>query len=80
MYPHQNFFHTVPLIMLKSAGGKKTFTEKIQQTGPGFYVHIAVNSKSERKVGSLPLLGHDPATFGRPARLSDHSARSHPNQ
>jgi hypothetical protein len=35
---------------------------------------LAVNSKSEWKVGSLPPLGLEPATFGTQAHLSDRSA------
>jgi hypothetical protein len=37
---------------------------------------LAVNSKSERKVNSLPLLGFEPVIFGMLAHLSDHSAKS----
>jgi hypothetical protein len=39
---------------------------------------LAVNSKSERKVNSLPLLGFELVIFGMLAHLSDHSAKSHP--
>jgi hypothetical protein len=39
---------------------------------------LTVNSKSERKVNSLPLLGFEPVIFGMLAHLSDHSAKSHP--
>jgi hypothetical protein len=35
---------------------------------------LAVNSKSERKVASLPTLGFEPATFGTQTHLSDRSA------
>jgi hypothetical protein len=39
---------------------------------------LAVNSKSEQKVDSLPLLGLKPATLDPQAHLSDRSANSHP--
>jgi hypothetical protein len=39
---------------------------------------LAVNSKSERKVGLLPQQGLEPATIGTLAHLDDHSAKSHP--
>jgi hypothetical protein len=39
---------------------------------------LAVNSKSERKIISLPPLEFEPVIFGMPAHLSDHSAKSHP--
>jgi hypothetical protein len=39
---------------------------------------LAVNSKSERKISSLPLLGFEPVVSGMLAHLSDHSAKSHP--
>jgi hypothetical protein len=39
---------------------------------------LAVNSKSERKVYSLPPLGFEPVIFGMLAHLSDHSAKSYP--
>jgi hypothetical protein len=39
---------------------------------------LAVNSKSERKVNSMPLLGLKLVIFGMLAHLSDHSAKSHP--
>jgi hypothetical protein len=42
------------------------------------YLLQSMNSKSERKVALLPLLGLEPATFGMLAHLSDHSAKSHP--
>jgi hypothetical protein len=38
---------------------------------------LSVNSKSERKVSSLPPLGFEPVIFGMLAHLSDHSAKSH---
>jgi hypothetical protein len=41
---------------------------------------LAVNSKSERKVNSLPPLGFEPVIFGMLAHLSDHSAKSHPQK
>jgi hypothetical protein len=45
----------------------------------GAYVlPLTVNSKSERKIDSLPLLGFKPATTGTQAHLSDHLAKSHP--
>jgi hypothetical protein len=40
-------------------------------------LYLAVNSKSERKVDSLPLRGLQRATFGTQAHLSDRSAKSH---
>jgi hypothetical protein len=40
---------------------------------------LAVNSKSQPKVDSLPPLGLDSATFGILAHLSDCSAKSHPD-
>jgi hypothetical protein len=39
---------------------------------------LAVNSKSERKVNSLPPLGFELVIFGMLAHLSNHSAKSHP--
>jgi hypothetical protein len=42
------------------------------------HVPLAINSKSEQIVDSLPPLGFEPATFGMLAHLSDHSAKSHP--
>jgi hypothetical protein len=39
-------------------------------------VENSVN-KLELKVHSLPLVGLDPATFGTPMYLSDHTAKSH---
>jgi hypothetical protein len=39
---------------------------------------LAVNSKSERKVNSLPPLGFGLVIFGMLAHLSNHSAKSHP--
>jgi hypothetical protein len=39
---------------------------------------LAVKSKSERKVDSLPLLGFEPVTFRMIAHFSDHSAKPHP--
>jgi hypothetical protein len=39
---------------------------------------LTVNSKSERKVNSLPLLEFEPVIFGMLAHLSNHSAKSHP--
>jgi hypothetical protein len=39
---------------------------------------LAVNSKSERKVNSLPPLGCEPVIFGMLAHLSNQSAKSHP--
>jgi hypothetical protein len=39
---------------------------------------LAVNSKSERKVNSLPPLEFEPVIFRMLAHLSDHSAKSHP--
>jgi hypothetical protein len=41
---------------------------------------LAVNSKSERKVDSLPPLGFEPVTFGTLAHFSDRSAKSHPDK
>jgi hypothetical protein len=38
---------------------------------------LAVYSKSERKVNSLPPLEFEPATFGMLAHLSVHSVKSH---
>jgi hypothetical protein len=38
---------------------------------------LAVNSKSEQKVNSLPPLGFEPVIFGMLAHLSDHLAKSH---
>jgi hypothetical protein len=38
---------------------------------------LAVNSKSERKVDSLPPLGLEPVTLGTVAHLSNRSAQSH---
>jgi hypothetical protein len=38
---------------------------------------LAVNSKSERKVNSLPQLGFQPVIFRMLAHLSDHSAKAH---
>jgi hypothetical protein len=40
---------------------------------------LAVNSKSERKVNSLPLLVFKPVIFGMLAHLSSHLAKSHPH-
>jgi hypothetical protein len=40
---------------------------------------LAVNSKSERKVDSLPLLGFKPVIFGMLVHFSDHSAKSTPD-
>jgi hypothetical protein len=45
---------------------------------PHVLVPLAVNSKSERKVTSLPPLGFKPVIFGMLAHLSDRSAKSHP--
>jgi hypothetical protein len=39
---------------------------------------LAVNSKSEQKVKSLPPLGFESAIFGMLAHLSNHSAKSYP--
>jgi hypothetical protein len=39
---------------------------------------LAVNSKSERKINSLPPLGFEPVIFGMLAHLSNHSTKSHP--
>jgi hypothetical protein len=39
---------------------------------------LAVNSKSEQKVNSLPPLRFEPVIFGMLAHLSTHSAKSHP--
>jgi hypothetical protein len=39
---------------------------------------LAVNSKSEQKENSLPLLRFEPVTFRMLSHLSDHSAKSHP--
>jgi hypothetical protein len=39
---------------------------------------LAVNSKSERYVNSLPLLEFEPAIFRMLVHLSDRSAKSHP--
>jgi hypothetical protein len=39
---------------------------------------LAVNSKSEQKVNSVPPLGFELVIFGMLAHLSDHSAKSHP--
>jgi hypothetical protein len=41
---------------------------------------LAVNSKSEQKVNSLPPLGFEPEIFGMLALLSDHSAKFHPDK
>jgi hypothetical protein len=38
---------------------------------------LAVNSKSERKVNSLPPLGFEPVIFGMLAHHFNHSAKSH---
>jgi hypothetical protein len=38
---------------------------------------LAVNSKSERKVNSLPPLGFELVIFGMLAHLSNHSAKSY---
>jgi hypothetical protein len=38
---------------------------------------LAVNSKSERKFNSLPLLGFEPVIFGMLAHLSDRLAKPH---
>jgi hypothetical protein len=38
---------------------------------------LIVNTKSERKVDSLPPLGLEPVIFSTPAHLSDRSAKSH---
>jgi hypothetical protein len=40
---------------------------------------LAVNSKSEQKVNSLPPLRFEPVIFGMLEHLSNHSAKSHPN-
>jgi hypothetical protein len=40
---------------------------------------LAVNSKSERKVNSLPSLGFEPVIFGMLAHLSDNFSQSHLN-
>jgi hypothetical protein len=40
---------------------------------------LAVNSKSERKVNSLPLLGFELVIIGMLAHLSNHSTKSHPH-
>jgi hypothetical protein len=40
---------------------------------------LAVNSKSEQRVDSLPPLRFEPAIIGMLAHLSDRSAKSHPN-
>jgi hypothetical protein len=45
--------------------------------GAHILLPLAVNSKSERKVDSLPRLGLEPLTFGTLAHLSDRSAKSH---
>jgi hypothetical protein len=54
-------------------------TRVTQQTGNhnGAYVllPLAVNSKSERKVNSLPQLGLEPATFSMLQHLSDCSGK-----
>jgi hypothetical protein len=42
--------------------------------GAHILLHLAVNSKSELKVDSLPPLGLDLVTFGTLEHLSDHSA------
>jgi hypothetical protein len=39
---------------------------------------LAVNSKSERKVNSLPPLGFELVIIGMLAHLSNHSTKSHP--
>jgi hypothetical protein len=39
--------------------------------------HLAVNSKSERKVNSLPSLGLELAIIGMLVHLSNHSTKSH---
>jgi hypothetical protein len=39
---------------------------------------LAFNSKSERKVNSLPLLGFEPVILGMLTHLSNHSSKSHP--
>jgi hypothetical protein len=41
---------------------------------------LAVNSKSELKVNSLPPLGFELVIFGMLAHLSNHSAKSHPEK
>jgi hypothetical protein len=38
---------------------------------------LAVNSKPEQTVDSLPLLGFNPLTFGTPMHRSDHTAKPH---
>jgi hypothetical protein len=50
------------------------------QRGALTYYHrsLAVNSKSERNVNSLPQLGFEPVIIGMLAHLSNHSAKSHP--
>jgi hypothetical protein len=40
---------------------------------------LAVNSKSEREVNSLPPLGFQPVIIGMLAHLSNNSAKSHPD-
>jgi hypothetical protein len=45
--------------------------------GTNVLLPLAVNSKSEQKVDSLPLLGLKPMTFGTQGHLSDRSAKSH---
>jgi hypothetical protein len=40
---------------------------------------LTVNSKSERKVNSLPPLGFELVIFEMLAHLSNHSAKSHPH-
>jgi hypothetical protein len=46
----------------------------------GAYIPLAVNSRIKRKVASLLKLRLNPATFGMPANLSDHTAKSHPQR
>jgi hypothetical protein len=40
-------------------------------------VDNSVNSKSEQKVDSLPLLGLEPATIGRFMHRSNHTMKPH---
>jgi hypothetical protein len=43
--------------------------------GVHILLHLAVSSKSERKVDSLPPLGLDPTTFGTLADCSSRTAK-----
>jgi hypothetical protein len=45
---------------------------------PQWALPLVVNSKSERKLDSLPPLGLELATFSMPVHLSNRLAKSHP--